>query len=172
MREVIKGQPPESITGERRRRTGKCCTTFVKQRWKSSEQRQTLYYQITTIYRTRTLECVLQSLFEDVATLEEWSYRGKFSELLPCVQGRAGEFVYEHARSNFIRLYKLRKLDTSRTIGAKFSNHNQEQVESAEEYAAELKRLYDNVHANRNQDTRREGLLRKFLNVLLVRWNM
>ena len=114
--------------------------------------------------------------FEDVAALEGWSDREKLRELLPRLQGRAGEFVYEQlnrdVRSNFTRLVqelrnRFRKVETSRTFGAKFSNRNQKQAESTEEYAAELKRLYDKAHANRDQETRREDLLRRFLDGLL-----
>ena len=47
-----------------------------------------------------------------------------------------------------------------------FSHGSQKSSESVEEYAAELKRLYDKANANRDEDTRREDLLRKFLDGL------
>ena len=49
------------------------------------------------------------------------------------------------------------------TYGAQFRNRTQKPGESVEEYAAELKRLYDKTHANRDWETRREDLLRRFL---------
>ena len=38
--------------------------------------------------------------------------------------------------------------------------------ETIEEYAADLKRLYDKAHVKRHPESRREGLLRRFLNGL------
>ena len=55
---------------------------------------------------------------------------------------------------------------TKKTYGAQFSHRSQKSSESVKEYAAELKRLYDKAHANRDEETRREDLLRKFLDGL------
>ena len=44
-----------------------------------------------------------------------------------------------------------------------FSKRNQKQSETVEDYAAELKRLYDKAHPGREDKTRREDLLRRFL---------
>ena len=55
---------------------------------------------------------------------------------------------------------------TKKTYGAQFSHRCQKANESVEEYAAELKRLYDKAHANRDEETRREDLLRRFLDGL------
>ena len=54
-------------------------------------------------------------------------------------------------------------METSRTFGAGFSNRNQNSGESVEEYAAELKCLYDKAHSNRDAETHCEDLLRRFL---------
>ena len=114
--------------------------------------------------------------FEDVARLEGWSETTKLRELLPRLQGQAGEFVYEQlsgdVRSNFRRLvrelkHRYRKVETTRTYSAQFSNRIQKSGESVEDYAAELKRLYDKAHANRDRSTRREDLLRRFLDGIL-----
>lgn len=115
---------------------------------------------------------VYYNRFKDVANLENWTDAEKLRELLPKLQGKAGEFVYgqltRDARSTFKGLThelknRFRKVETSRTFGAQFSNRNQEAGESVEDYAAELKRLYDKAHANRDKCTRREDLLRRFL---------
>ena len=114
--------------------------------------------------------------FEDVARLEGWSETTKLRELLPRLQGQAGEFVYEQlsgdVRSNFRRLvrelkHRYRKVETTRTYSAQFSNRIQKSGESVENYAADLKRLYDKAHANRDRSTRREDLLRRFLDGIL-----
>lgn len=63
---------------------------------------------------------------------------------------------------------RFRKVESSRTLYmAQFSNRNQRPGESIEDYAAELKRLYDKAHANRDPDTRCEDLLRCFLDGIL-----
>ena len=114
--------------------------------------------------------------FEDVARLEGWSETTKLRELLPRLQGQAGEFVYEQLsgefRSNFRRLvrelkHRYRKVETTRMYSAQFSNGIQKSGESVEDYAADLKRLYDKAHAHRGRSTRREDLLRRFLDGIL-----
>ena len=111
-----------------------------------------------------------------MARLEGWSETTKLRELLPRLQGQAGEFVYEQlsgdVRSNFRRLvrelkHRYRKVETTRTYSAQFSNRIQKSGESVENYAADLKRLYDKAHANRDRSTRREDLLRRFLDGIL-----
>lgn len=96
--------------------------------------------------------------------------------MLPRLQGKAGEFVYgqlnRDARINFRNLVKelkhrFRKVETCRTYGAQFSNRSQNPGETIEDYAAELKRLYDKAHANRDRETRNEDLLRRFLDGLI-----
>ena len=62
--------------------------------------------------------------------------------------------------------HRFRRVETARTFGAKFSTRNQGSDESVEDYAADLKRLYDKAHANRDKETRREDLLRRFLDGL------
>ncbi len=114
--------------------------------------------------------------FSDVARLRRWTESQKLDELLPRLQGAAGEFVYEmlsqRTRSNFGLLVeelnnRFRVIETRKTFAAQFSNRNQRPNETHEEYAAELKRLYDKGHANRNLETRQEDLLRRFLDGLL-----
>ena len=58
---------------------------------------------------------------------------------------------------------RYRKVETTRTTGSKFSNRNQHPGESIEDYAAELKSLYDKAYPNRDGQTSQEDLLRRFL---------
>ena len=61
---------------------------------------------------------------------------------------------------------RFRVVETEKTYRAKFSHRNQKAGETVESYAAELKRLYDKAYPRRDRDTRREDLLRKFLDGL------
>jgi hypothetical protein len=114
--------------------------------------------------------------FTEVARLRRWDNEQKLDEILPRLQGPAGEFVYgqlsHRVRTDYDALVKelnsrFRVVETSKTFGAQFSNRGQRAGETVEEYAAELKRLYDKAHANRDQETRREDLLRRFLDGLV-----
>ena len=110
-----------------------------------------------------------------MAGLRRWNNEKKLDELLPRLQGPAGEFVYgqlsHRIRTDYDALIKelnsrFRVVETARTYGAKFSNRNQRIGEPVEEYAADLKRLYDKAHSNRDRETRREDLMRRFLDGL------
>lgn len=114
--------------------------------------------------------------FEDVAYRQRWSNNEKLDELLPRLQGIAGDFVYgqlsQRTRSDYRELCselrtRFRVIETTKTYGMQFSNRNQENGETVEEYAAELKMLYDKAHTNRDRKTRGEDLLRRFLDGLL-----
>lgn len=110
--------------------------------------------------------------FMDVAKLRRWDEEQSLLELLPRLQGPAGEFVYgqlgSHARRNYGLLVqelnsRFRVVETSKTYRALFSNRDQRHGESPEAYAAELKRLYDKAYPNRDMNTRTEDLVRRFL---------
>ena len=114
--------------------------------------------------------------FEDIAYRQGWSNDEKLDELLPRLQGVAGDFVYgqlsQRTRSNYTELCvelrsRFRVIETTKTFGMQFSNRNQDNGETVEEYAAELKKLYDRAHTNRDRKTRSEDLLRRFLDGLL-----
>ena len=114
--------------------------------------------------------------FEEVANRHRWSSDEKLDELLPRLQGVAGEFVYEQlsheTRSNYTSLCKelnnrFRVVETSKAIWDQFSHRDQKCGESVEDYAAELKKLYDKAHVRRDNDTRRDDLLRRFLDGLI-----
>jgi hypothetical protein len=98
------------------------------------------------------------------------------AELLPKLHENAGEFVYgklsRSQRSSYGTLiqeleYRFRKVEMTPTYGSRFSNRSQRPGESVEDYAAELKALYDKGYPSRDGQTRREDLLRRFLNGLL-----
>lgn len=93
--------------------------------------------------------------FETVADRQGWSYIQRLDELLPKLQGSARDFVFgqlsRDTRNNYKVLIKelnnrYRVVETTKTSAAKFSRRNQNSEETAEEYAAELKRLYDKAH--------------------------
>ena len=119
---------------------------------------------------------VWHNRFEDIARLHSWTSERKLIELLPKLQGVAGEFVYGQlsrvTRENYSTLvqeleYRFRKIETTRTFGSKFSNRGQRPGESVEDFAAELKSLYDKAYPNRDGVTRQEDLLRRFLDGLM-----
>lgn len=110
--------------------------------------------------------------FEAVANLHKWSSKEKLAELLPRLQGTAGDFVYDQLSSEVTSSYKklvkeldsrFGEVDTTKIYITKFNNRRQLKDESAQEYAAELKRLYDKGYPKRDKATRQEDLLGKFL---------
>ena len=114
--------------------------------------------------------------FEEIARRQGWTEEDKLDEMLPKLQGVAGEFVYgqmsRRERSNYANLVhelnsRFRVVETSKTYEVQFSNRDQNPGEKPEEYSAELKRLYTKAYKKRGADTRREDLLRRFLNGLL-----
>ena len=113
--------------------------------------------------------------FSEVADRKRWSNEKRLDELLPRLQGTAGEFVFgqlrKAIRGNYDALiFKLNSrfsvVETKKTYAAQFSKRNQKVGETTEEYAAELKRLYDRAYAHRDSGTRQEDLLRRFLDGL------
>ena len=113
--------------------------------------------------------------FVDVANLRGWNDEQSLLELLPRLQGPAGEFVYGQLSSQTRREFRhlvqelnarFRVVETSKTYRALFSNRDQRIGESVESYAAELKRLYDKAYTTRDLRTRSEDLLRRFLDGL------
>ena len=57
-------------------------------------------------------------------------------------------------------------METSKAFWLQFSHRNQKYGETVEEYAADLKKLYDKAHVRRDRETRREDLLRRLLDGL------
>jgi hypothetical protein len=100
-----------------------------------------------------------------------WSKKEKLEEILPLLRGTAADFVFDQlpARklNNFSSLIKeldnrFKKVENPRTYRAKLSKLRQ-RGETVEEYAAEIKRVYDKAYPERDITTREEDLLQKFL---------
>ena len=119
---------------------------------------------------------VWMNRFLDVSNRRGWTDDEKLDEMLPRLQGVAGEFVFGQlsvsTRSNFRKLldelgHRFHKIETMKTYGVKFAHRNQKPGESVEDYSAALKQLYDKAHPKRDAVTRREDLLRRFLDGLI-----
>lgn len=113
--------------------------------------------------------------FEAVARRRNWSVEMKLDDLLPRLQGRAGEFVFNQLSQDIISNYselvrelncRFRTVETQKTFAAKFSQRVQKYDETVEEYAAELKRLCSKAYTSRDCKTRQEDLVRRFLDGL------
>ncbi len=113
--------------------------------------------------------------FAEVARLNNWHERRRLQELLPRLQGPAGDFVYSQLpaeiRSNYRRLVaelnsRFQVVETKKTYAAQFSNRMQKPAETLEDFVADLKRLYSKAYPGRDEQTRKEDLLRKFLDGL------
>ena len=113
--------------------------------------------------------------FEAVANRRQWDDDAKLDNLLPKLQGRAGDFVFTQLSNETISCYpqlvkelnsRFRVVETQKTYAARFSQRTQRHDETVEEYAAELKRLYSKAYKNRDESTRREDLVRRFLDGL------
>ena len=116
--------------------------------------------------------------FEAVADRLNWTKADKLDELLPRLQGAAGDFVFSQLsksiRYSYSKLTKelatrFKQVELSKSYQAQFSKRLQKPAESVEDYAVELKRLYDKGHAGRPHSIRQEDLLRRFLDGLADR---
>lgn len=114
--------------------------------------------------------------FEAISSRYNWSEDEKLDQLLPKLDGVAADFVFTQLPPRVLHSYKLlvdemhsrfRVIETARSFSSMFSRRNQRQGESPEEYASDLKRLYDKAHGYRDRLTRDEDLVRKYLDGLL-----
>ena len=110
--------------------------------------------------------------FNDVAKRRGWSRAEKLDEPLPRLQGPAADFAYaqlsKETRSDFKELcremeHRFRKIETESTYRIKFGKRGQKHSESAEGFAADLKRIYDKAYPKKDNKNRQEDLLRRFL---------
>lgn len=110
--------------------------------------------------------------FEAVARLGKWDEKSKLRELLPHLQGAAGDFVFDQLPQKTLSSYrKITKemqnrfgvFETKKNYKVLFNRRNQKQGETSETYAAELKRIYDKAYTNRDRKIRQEDLLQRFL---------
>ena len=113
--------------------------------------------------------------FESVAKRYNWDDEKKLDNILPKLQGRAGDFVFDQLSEETISCYpmlikelnsRFHSIETEKAFAAKFSQRVQKNDETAEEYAAELKRLYAKAYKGRDSETRQEDLVRRFLDGL------
>ena len=114
--------------------------------------------------------------FHDIADRQGWNDDAKLDEILPNLQGTAGEFVFgqlpRKIRSNFKDMVKelgnrFWRVETAKAFISMFSNRQQKPSESVEDFAADLKCLYDKAYAERDAQTRTEDLLRRFFDGLM-----
>ena len=107
-----------------------------------------------------------------MADIHDWSGKERLSELFPRLQDAAGDFVYDQLSSTIAKSYrkltrelgnKFGEVDTTRIYISKFNNRRQMFNGSIQEFAADIKMLYDKGFPRIDRDTRREDLLRTFL---------
>ena len=110
--------------------------------------------------------------FEAIADRRNWSEEVKQDNLLPKLQGKAGDFVFTQLSNDTFSFYRelVKKLnsrfnvvETKKTFASKFSQGIQKESETTEEYAANLKHLYAKAYKNRDNRTKGEDLVRRFL---------
>ena len=110
--------------------------------------------------------------FEAVAQHNGWTDREKLGQLLPRLQGHAGEFVFEELGPTILSNYKklLKELEsrfgiieTNKTYQTKFRRRDQKNGESVQDYAVELKSLYNKAYPDRGNKTKQEDLVSRFL---------
>lgn len=115
---------------------------------------------------------VWRNRFEAVARIQNWDENDKLQELLPRLQGTAGDFVFDQLPQRYLSNYTklIRELsnrfgsyESKKNYRVQFARRNQKTDETVETYAADLKRLYDKAYANRDSKIRQEDLLQRFL---------
>ncbi|KAH3876474.1 hypothetical protein DPMN_000318 [Dreissena polymorpha] len=88
----------------------------------------------------------------------------KYGTLVTSIQGITGLMTGKQEVELVSEINnRFRVIETPRTVAVKFSKRDQKVGETAEEYAAELKRLYDKAHTRRDYRTRQEDLVRRLL---------
>ena len=104
--------------------------------------------------------------------MRHWDDATKLAEMVPRLQGKAGEFAFEQLQSSTLKSFKrlnkemksrFGEIKRTKTYAMQFNRRNQQSNESVEEYAAELKRLFDRAYPHRDAATRQEDLVARFL---------
>ena len=110
--------------------------------------------------------------FESTAKLKQWDDHDKLEALLPRLQDEAGDFVFDQLPSRTLQKYpelikelgnRFGSIEMTRTFKLQFSRRKQLAGETPEQFASELKRLYDKAYRNRDSKIRQEDLITKFL---------
>ena len=113
--------------------------------------------------------------FKEIAKRHHWSTDEKLDVLLLKVQGLEADFVVDQLSSEIRQDYRalttapknrFRKIANPKLCSMKFDACNQRRNQTAEDYAAELKMLYDKAFPQRNEEVRDDDLLRRFLSGL------
>uniref|UniRef100_A0A8W8LL28 Retrotransposon gag domain-containing protein n=1 Tax=Magallana gigas TaxID=29159 RepID=A0A8W8LL28_MAGGI len=106
------------------------------------------------------------------ADYPEWDNEEILRQILPRIQGTAADFTYGQLKATTLKNYRefikelnsrYGEIESCKSYRTKFNYRRQLEYGSPEEFAAELKRLYDKVHPTRNTRTRREDLVSHFL---------
>ena len=91
--------------------------------------------------------------------------------MIPLLQGTAGDYVYGQLSQDVRMSYRLlvqeltcrfRKVEAKRALALRFGRRAQKPNESVQEFAADLMKLYDGAHPQRDRETRTEDLLSDF----------
>lgn len=110
--------------------------------------------------------------FETVAELCGWNNEEKLRQLLPRIEGSAADFTYGQLKSTTLKKYEVLvkelknrygEIESCKTYKTKFNHRRQLRHETPEDFAAELKRLYDKAHPSRDALTRQEDLVSHIL---------
>ena len=113
--------------------------------------------------------------FEVMASRYEWSEEEKLYQLLPKLEGPAAQFVFSQLAPNVLNNYRellhemncrIRLIETPHSFAAKFSRRTQRPNETVEDFAADLKKLYEKAHGYWDRRTCDEDLVRRFLDGL------
>ena len=109
------------------------------------------------------------------AITAHWTHNEKLSAMLALVQGTAGEYVYDilpaKVRKNYNLLVtemtsRFKKIISLTSYRNKYSKIKQKSTQSLEELAAVIRKTYEKAYPDRAPQTKREDLLRKFLDSL------
>ena len=87
----------------------------------------------------------------------------------PRLQSHAADFVFGQLSDSVMDDFDFLCKELSNRFMKKFDRRTQKHGESLEAYVAELKRLYNKAYPDREDKTRREDLLRRFLDGVLDR---
>ena len=110
--------------------------------------------------------------FEAVARLQNYNNNGNLQELLPRLQGAAGDFAYDQMSENTLNSYsklvnelknRFGVIEIKKTYRVQFNRKYQWTGETVEIHATELKRIYERAYTNRDARIRQEDLLHRFL---------
>jgi hypothetical protein len=109
--------------------------------------------------------------FEAVARLQNYNNNGNLQELLPRLQGAAGDFAYDQMSENTLNSYsklvnelknRFGVIEIKKTYRVQFNRKYQWTGETVEIHATELKRIYERAYTNRDARIRQEDLLHRF----------